>query len=159
VYFVAGGYFAAFDDAREHPASSIQLGLQARADLVHPGARIADHRDLEQRLADVHLLTDRPIVDIGTLDREVLPNLPVVDPERVEVLRRGEEHLALRSRTRVSTALQTVTLERPNAFARVHAAAALRRRGPQTSYTHHSNDSTGAVGGAVGSTRRGRLRP
>jgi SAM-dependent methyltransferase len=69
----------------------------ALAQLVHAVARVADHRDLEERLAGLDALADRPLLHVGALDGQVLADRPGLDADRVEVLARDEQHLALRA--------------------------------------------------------------
>src|SRR4051794_10255401 len=92
---VADGNLAALDDARQHAALALQLGPKAVAQLVHPVARVADHRDLELGLAGAQALADRPLLDIGSLNGDVLANRARLDVHRVEVLLGNEEDLTL----------------------------------------------------------------
>ena len=116
------------------PSSSC---LKARTDLVHPRARVADHRDLELGCSDPDPLPDRPGVDVVALDREVLADAAVLDPDCIQVLGRREQDLPLRSGSRMRAALETMLLDRLNAVACIHPAAALGRRRPQTGNTRH----------------------
>src|SRR5205823_13306558 len=100
---VADGDFARLDHAREHPALVVELGSQALAQVVHALARVADHRDLEDRLADTDALPDRPALDVGAVDGQVLADRPRFDADGLEVLHRREQHLAPR-RIRVRAA-------------------------------------------------------
>src|SRR5204862_3312881 len=72
--FVADGDLARLDDPGQHSPLPLELGAEAVAELVHPVAGVADHRDLEQRLANADLLAHRPLLDVGPLDGEVLAN-------------------------------------------------------------------------------------
>ena len=104
---VADGDLAAFDHAREHPAPPLQLLAQALAELIHLVTGVADHRDLEHSLADADSLADRPLLDVVPVDGDVLAGHARLEPELVEMLLGGEQHLALR-RVRVRAARETV---------------------------------------------------
>ena len=108
---VAERDLAAPDDVGEHASLVVKLSPEAVAQLVHAVARIAHHRDLDQRASDLHPLTDRPRLDVGPLDGDVLSNRPGLDLELVQVRLRHEEHLAPR-RVRVSTSLEAPAFER-----------------------------------------------
>src|SRR5256886_13469935 len=120
--FVADGDFAALDDAREHASLALQLGAETVSELVHPVARVADHRDLELGLAGAHALADRPLLDVCALDGDVLADRAGLDVHRVEVFLRDEENFALR-RVRVRAALQTLAHDCVPPLVRLGAAA------------------------------------
>src|SRR5205823_11642835 len=100
---VAHGDFARLDDPGEHSTLVVELRAQALAQVVHALARVADHRDLEDRLADTDALPDRPALDVGAVDGQVLADRPRFDADGLEVLHRREQHLAPR-RIRVRAA-------------------------------------------------------
>src|SRR5919197_644823 len=109
---VADGDVAGLDDPREHAALAVELRAQALPKLVHSMTWIADHRDLEHGLvADTHALADRPLLHVRALNRQVLPDRTRLDVHRLEVLRRYEQHLALR-RVRVRAALDFLPRDR-----------------------------------------------
>ncbi len=90
-------------------------------------ARVADHRDLEERLTHAHLLPDGPVVHVRALDGDVLANRPWLHVERVEVLLRREENLAAWP-VGMGTAVEPIVRDRGHALARLRAAAAASRR-------------------------------
>jgi LemA protein len=128
---------AALDDVREHAALAFELGAQARAQLIHPLARVADHRDLEQRATDAHALPHRPLVDIGALHGDVLADRAGRDVESIEVLLRREQDLAAR-RVRMGAALEPVRLDRDHALAGLRAAAPTLGRDEETGHSCHA---------------------
>ena len=117
------GDFAALDDAGEHPALVRELRAQPLAQRVHLLARIANHRDLEERLAHANALADRPLLHVVAFDGQVLPRRAGIDTDRVEVLLGDEEHLALR-RVCVGAALEPAAHDRFPSFVRVHRGRA-----------------------------------
>src|SRR5438874_9254211 len=127
--FVADGNFAVLDDAGQHAALAVQLGAKAVPQLVHPVARIADHRDLEDRvLADAHALADQPLLHVHAFDGHVLADRARLDVDRPQVVRRGEQHLAS-GRVRVRAALEALAGDRaPPLVPDGAAALALGRR-------------------------------
>ena len=54
----------------------------ARSEARPCAGRVADHRDLEQRLADLHPLADRPRLHVGALDGDVLADRARLDADR-----------------------------------------------------------------------------
>jgi len=64
------------------PRLFVQLRAQALAQLVHAVARLADHRDLEDRLAGADALADRPLLDVSALDGQVLADVARLDVDR-----------------------------------------------------------------------------
>src|SRR3954451_19163013 len=112
---VAHGDFARVDDAREHPALALELAAQALAQLVHPVARVADHRDLEQRFTHTDLLSERPLLDVVALHGQVLADRAGLDADGVEMLERHEQPLALR-RIPVRAAVHSLAGDRAEAL-------------------------------------------
>ena len=113
---VADRDLAGLDDTRQHAALALQLLAKAVAQLVHTVAGIADHRDLEHRLvADLHSLADRPLLDVGALDGQVLADRARFDANRLEVLGLDEQHLALR-RVCMGAAFEPLAGDRAPAF-------------------------------------------
>jgi len=120
----------------ELPEVVPSLAAQPLAELVHPVAGVAHHRDLEHRLADADPLPDRPVVDVNALDGHVLANHARLHAHRVEVLLRHEEDLAA-WRVRVGTPLEPAALDGANALARLRSAAAALGRHEQTDHVCH----------------------
>jgi SAM-dependent methyltransferase len=113
---VADRDLAGLDDPRQHPALALQLLAKPVAQLVHPVTGIADHGDLEHRLvADLHSLADRPLLDVGPLDGQVLADRARLDADRLEMLGRDEQHLALR-RVRMGAAFEPLPGDRAPAL-------------------------------------------
>src|SRR5437764_1739234 len=112
---VADCDLAALGHPREHAALALELRTKAVAQLVHPVARVADHRDLELGLAGHDALADRPLLDIVAFDRDVLADRARLDVDRLEVLLGDEQHFAL-GRVRVRAAFEALTLERPDSL-------------------------------------------
>src|SRR5437870_3021321 len=83
---VADGDVARLDDPGEHAAAAVQLLAKTRAQLVHPLARLALDRHLEDRVAHRDPLAGLPGLHIGAGDGEVLADLSRLDADRVEVL-------------------------------------------------------------------------
>src|SRR6266550_7594290 len=135
---VADGDLAARDDSRQHPALALELRAQALAQLVHAVARIADHHDLEHGRTRTHALTDRPLLHVVALDGQVLADRARVDADRVQMLLRDEENLALR-RIRVRAALEALASDRQPALVPVRATALASRRGPDTDDSSHGS--------------------
>src|SRR5262249_34488392 len=94
-------------DAGQHAALVVELRAQTLAQVVHPLARVADHRDLEHGLSNADALADRPLLDVRASDGQVLADVARLDADRVEVLERGEQHLAER-RVRVRAGLPSL---------------------------------------------------
>ena len=95
--------------------ADLRTGAEARTDRLHPLAGVADHRHLEH--ASPTGRVDRPATPgRRRRRREVLADPARLDVDRVEVLPRGEEHLALPARPRVRAALETVLGDRAGAL-------------------------------------------
>src|SRR5437762_8047433 len=137
---VADDDLAALDDARQHAALALQLGAEAVAQLVHPVARIANHRDLELGPADPDPLANRPLLDIVALDSDVLSDRAGLDVDGVEMLLGDEENLALR-RVRVRAPLQAAARDRAAALVPLGAAALAGRGGEDTDDACHQATS------------------
>jgi len=120
----------------EHPAPVFEQQAQPATQLVHPLARVAHHRDLEERLAHLHALSDRPGLYVHPLDGDVLARGAGLDSDRVQMLLRGEQHLAAR-RIAMGTALEPLALDREHALARFGAAAFASRRDEKSGHGCH----------------------
>ena len=164
---VALGDPAGRQDLGQHPALPLELGLEARADLLHQLARVADHGDLELRIADLEALADRPVHDVCAAHGEVLLHAPGRNAERLEVLGRDEEDIALAAAA-MGAALDAFVLEDLGRVELLHELAALRRApdvrdlGHVPSIRRHAADGhrTRTLGLAPAASRlepRGRL--
>jgi hypothetical protein len=94
-------------------------------------ARVADHGDLEERIADAHALADGPRLHVGPVDGQILADRARRHTDRLQVVGRREQHLALR-RVRVRAAFEATPDDRQPPFVTVHPAALSRRRCPHT---------------------------
>ena len=133
---VADGDLAARDDAGEHPALAVQPRAEPVAKLVHAVTGIADHRDLELGLAGAHPLSDLPLLHVRALDRDVLADRAGLDVDRVEMLLRDEQDLAL-GRVRMRAALEPLPGDRTSALVADRATALARRRSPEADDRRH----------------------
>src|SRR6185503_16580810 len=123
---VALGDPAGPQDLGEHPALALELGLEARADLLHQLAGVAHHRDLELRVADLEALAHRPVHDIGAAHGEVLLRAPGRNADGYQILSRDEEDVALPTAA-MGAAFDAFVLEDLRGVELLHELTPLRR--------------------------------
>jgi hypothetical protein len=97
---------AGLDHAHEPPAPADERLLEPGPDLVHALARMAGRGQLEDRIAHAEARAEGQRLERQPLHRDLFADRAGLEPELVQHLLLGEQHLAPAPESRVTVAVQ-----------------------------------------------------